>query len=269
MLQPALPDRGVRGDPRPQAEQRSEINMSSAELHAILANDDCHWWYRGRRRVIRAMLDDMQLPADCAILDVGCGSGRMLDELRGYGIVSGLDMSPESVAAARARGHSVCLGEAAALPHDDASFDLITCFDVLEHTLDDRSTLREFARVCRPGGTLLVTVPAYESLWSAHDDANRHRRRYTASRLRRVASEAGLAVDLDTYFNSLLLGPAALVRRIQRLRPGRSARSNLELTPACLNSLLELPMRLEARALRAGMRMPAGLSLLAVLRRGA
>ncbi|HEX4364443.1 MAG TPA: methyltransferase domain-containing protein [Solirubrobacteraceae bacterium] len=243
--------------------------MSPAELAAILAHDDSHWWYRGRRRVIRAALDGLQLPAACAILDVGCGSGRMLDELRGYGIASGLDVSPLAVAAAQARGHVVHLGEAAALPFDDASFDLLTCFDVLEHTLDDRGTLRELARVCRPGGTLLVTVPAYESLWSRHDDANHHRRRYTASRLRTAAAEAGLAVELDTYFNSLLLAPAALVLKLQRLRGATSERSNLELTPAYLNGVLELPMRLEARALRAGMRMPAGLSLLAVLRRGA
>ena len=243
--------------------------MDAAELHAILANDGTHWWYRGRRRVLRTMLDGLHLQSDCSILDVGCGSGRMLDELRGYGSASGLDVSPVSVAAARARGHTVCHGEAAALPFVDASFDLVTCLDVLEHTPDDRATLRELGRVCRPGAALIVTVPAYEALWSRHDEVNRHCRRYTASRLRRAASEAGLVVDLDTYFNSLLLGPAALVRRLQRRGAAASRRSDLELTPASLNAVLELPMRVEARALRAGIRLPAGLSLLAVLRRAA
>jgi len=142
----------------------------------------------------------------------------------------------------------------------------VTCLDVIEHTPDDRRTLREPRRLCRPGGTLLVTVPAYQSLWSAHDGANQHYRRYTATGLRAAARETGWELVRDTYFDSVLLAPAAVVRLAQRARRGSTHRSDLSLTPPRLDRLLELPLRVEASASRAGARLPAGLSLLAVFR---
>lgn len=232
----------------------------------MIGLDEHHWWYRGRRRVIRAVLDGVAPPRRCSILDVGCGSGRTLDELRDYGSTSGLDRSPAAVAAARARGHEVRMGAIEAAPYPTASFDLVTCLDVIEHTPDDRRTLCELRRVCRPGGTLLVTVPAYQSLWSAHDVANEHYRRYTAKRLRAAAAGCGWELVRDTYFNSVLLAPAAAVRLARRARSTPGHASDLTLTPHRLDDLLELPLRMEARALRAGARLPAGLSLLAVFR---
>ena len=141
----------------------------------------------------------------------------------------------------------------------------MTCLDVIEHTPDDRATLAELRRVTRPGGLLVVTVPAYQALWSWHDVVNRHFRRYDSASLRAAAREAGWDVVRDTHFNSLLLAPAAAVRLAQRRRHAHP-RSDLELTPPALDGLLELPLRLEAGLVRAGLRLPAGLSLLAVLR---
>lgn len=233
----------------------------------MLTSDERHWWYRGRRRVLRATLDRLPLPAACRILDAGCGSGRTLDELASYGSVAGVDLSAAAVAAARARGHiDVRQGAVECLPHPDVSFDLITCLDVIEHTTDDVRTLRELRRVARPGSFLVVTVPAYPWLWSAHDELNRHYRRYRRPALRRAAMAAGWAPQLDTHFNSLLLAPAAAVRLLQRHRPADAARSDLELTPSALDTLLTLPMCAEAALVRRGARLPAGMSLLAVLR---
>ena len=113
-----------------------------------------------------------------------------------------------------------------------------------------------------------MTVPAYQALWSWHDVVNRHFRRYDSASLRVAARAAGWDVVRDTHFNSVLLAPAAAVRLAQRRRRTHP-RSDLELTPLALDGLLELPLRLEARLLRAGLRLPAGLSLLAVLRRPA
>jgi SAM-dependent methyltransferase len=240
------------------------VTMKSSEIDAILASDECHWWYRGRRRVLHAELDRLALAPDARILDAGCGSGRMLDELALRGNVSGVDASAVAVAATRRRGHVARRCNIERMPFADASYDLVTCLDVLEHTSDDRRTLCELRRVTRPGGTLVVTVPAYQALWSAHDVVNGHYRRYQATELRAAAQEAGWYHLRDSYFNALLLGPAALIRLTRRRRPERSARSELELTPGWLDGLLEWPLRFEAALLRSGARLPFGLSLLAV-----
>jgi SAM-dependent methyltransferase len=240
--------------------------MVSDELRAMLANDGRHWWYRGRRRVLRAELDRIPLPPGARVLDAGCGSGRTLDDLERYGRVSGLDLSAEAVAVARERHPDVRHGQVEAIPFDDGSFDLVTCLDVLEHTLDDRRTLAELRRVTRPGGHLLLTVPAYPSLWSVHDVANGHHRRYRPPALRAAARSGGWTLVRDTYFNGLLLGPAVAVRLAQRFTGLGRGRSNLELTPRRLNGVLEVPLRVEAALLARGARLPAGLSLLAVYR---
>ena len=151
----------------------------------MLSGDDDHWWYRGRRRFLRAELDRLPIAPGARLLDAGCGSGRTLDELARYGRVSGADVSPEAVLAARRRGHDdVHRARVEELPFPDATFDVVTCLDVVEHTPDDRATLAELWRVTRPGGLLLVTVPAYQALWSWHDEVNLHFRRYDSPSLR-------------------------------------------------------------------------------------
>jgi 2-polyprenyl-3-methyl-5-hydroxy-6-metoxy-1,4-benzoquinol methylase len=243
--------------------------MTHDELQTMLSSDESHWWYRGRRRVLRAELDRLPLDPDARLLDAGCGSGRTLDELARYGRVSGIDLSPEAVHAARRRGHDdVHVAAVEDLPFADETFDVVTCLDVVEHTPDDRATLAELRRVTRPGGLLLVTVPAYQALWSWHDEVNLHYRRYDSSSLRAATTAAGLDVVGDTHFNGLLLAPAAVVRLAQRRR-ALHRHSDLDLTPRLLNGILELPLRLESRLVATGTRLPAGLSLLAVLRRPA
>jgi SAM-dependent methyltransferase len=240
-------------------------------MQVMLDVDEHHWWYRGRRQVIRAELERLPLARPADVLDAGCGSGRTLTELEPYGRVSGIELDPGAAAVARDRGaFDVRIGRLEELPWEDASFDLITCLDVIEHTPDDRATLRELRRVTRPGGWLLVTVPAYQALWSQHDEANHHFRRYNRRMLRAAAGESGWAVERMTSFNSLLLAPAALVRLAQRRRRGAANGDytpDLHLGPPWLNGVLEQPLRLEARWLRRGRVLPAGLSLLAVLRR--
>jgi len=243
--------------------------MDERLMNAMLELDDRHWWYRGRRRIIRAELDRLPLPASGRVLDAGCGSGRTLEELDGYGEVYGVELDPGAAAVARERGcGEVREGRLEELPWDEEWFDLITCLDVIEHTPDDRVTLRELRRVSKPGGFLLVTVPAYQGLWSTHDVANHHYRRYSRARLRAAAIESGWRVRRMTSFNSLLLGPAAAVRLADRRRlhqPNGDYKPELTLGPEWLNRVLEQPLRLEARWLRGGRTMPAGLSLLAVL----
>ncbi|WP_053227125.1 class I SAM-dependent methyltransferase [Solirubrobacter soli] len=242
--------------------------MTHNELLAMLRSDDDHWWYRGRRRVVRAELEQLPIPCHARLLDAGCGSGRTLDVLADFGHASGIDLSEDAVDVARSRGHTdVHVAPVEAIPYADGTFDLVTCLDVIEHTRDDDVALRELRRVSRPGGLLLVTVPAYQALWSHHDEANMHYRRYERRSLRCAAEASGWTIVRETSFNGLLLAPAAAVRLATR-RYG-FARSDLALTPASLNRVLELPLRLESCVLGAGARIPVGLSLLAVLRRPA
>ena len=239
-------------------------------MKATLAVDEHHWWYRGRRRVIRAELDRLALPPGARILDAGCGSGRTLVELANYGgEVCGIELNSDAAELARARGlGDVQVGRLEELPWEDGAFDLITCLDVIEHVPDDVTALVELRRVVAPGGWLLVTVPAYQALWSRHDEANHHYRRYSRSMLRAAARSAGWQIERVSSFNSLLLAPAAAVRLAQRRMGTRNGHSSdLDMGPAWLNDVLERPMALEASWLGRGRTLPVGLSLLAVLRR--
>jgi SAM-dependent methyltransferase len=243
--------------------------MDQALMKATLEVDEYHWWYRGRRRVILAELDRLPIGAGACVLDAGCGSGRTLQELTRYGEVHGIELDPDAAELARSRGHGeVRVGRLEELPWGPATFDLVTCLDVIEHTADDRITLTELLRVTKPGGYLLVTVPAYQSLWSVHDEANHHYRRYGRRTLRAAARAAGWSVERVTSFNSLLLAPAAAVRLLQRRFGTHNGYTNdLALGPAWLNDVLERPLALEASWLARGHSLPAGLSLLAVLRK--
>lgn len=230
--------------------------------------EDVHWWYRGRRRVLLETLRTLDLAPAARILDAGCGSGRNMVELAAFGQVTGLELAPASIEVARSRDvGEVVAGSLDAMPFPDATFDLGCCFDVLEHLPDDRAALRELRRVVGPQGRVLLTVPAYPWLWSSHDEINHHYRRYTRRSLLAAAADTGWAPELVTHFNSLLLPAAAGHRLVQRLRRRDGLPSgDLESTPPRLNALLERPMHVEARMIAAGRRLPAGLSLLAVLR---
>lgn len=236
-------------------------------MKAMLSVDEHHWWYRGRRQVVRTELDRLPLPAGATILDAGCGSGRMLEELEDYGRAHGIELDPEAAGAAASRNRGeVRVGRLEELPWGSNTFDLITCLDVLEHTPDDRVTLTELRRVTKPGGWLLLTVPAYQALWSLHDEANHHHRRYSRRMVRTAARDTGWTVCRLTSFNSLLLAPAAVVRLLQRRRQLEEDYSPpLTVGPRWINVLLEQPLRGEARWLAGGRTLPAGLSLLAVL----
>ena len=230
--------------------------------------EDRHWWYRGRRRVIERVLEQLRLPARARILDAGCGSGRNMIELARHGTVTGVELSAPSVCLARERDSGeVIEGSVLDMPFAADSFELAVSLDVIEHLEDDLGALRELRRVVAPGGALLVTVPAYQWLWSGHDEINHHHRRYTRRTLERVAQQAGWKPVRTTYFNSLLLPVAIVLRGLDRLSSSATESSlDLWVPPPPLNWLLERPLALEAAVIGARGRIPAGLSLLAVLR---
>jgi SAM-dependent methyltransferase len=230
--------------------------------------EERHWWYRERRRMIEGVLDRAVLPAQCRILDAGCGSGRNMQLLARFGAVTGLEPAQQSADTARARGLGRVvqgsLEEPLAL--ESGTFHLVVCLDVLEHLADDLAALRELRRVTAAGGRLLVTVPAYRWLWGTHDELAGHQRRYTRASLLSVAATAGWRPERVTGFNATLLGPIAVARvadrALGRLRP---ARSDLGRTPPALDRVLGTVLGAEARIIGSGRSLPFGVSIVALL----
>ncbi|MBI5255465.1 MAG: methyltransferase domain-containing protein [Burkholderiales bacterium] len=234
------------------------------EMAAVQAS---HWWFAARRRILARLIPPLLPDAQAEILEIGCGTGANLALLAGLGRLSAMEYEPEAAALARALG--VCPvqpgGLPAPVPFDDGRFALVCLLDVLEHIADDRAALARAARLLAPGGRLLVTVPAYRWLWSAHDTAHQHHRRYTAASLRGVAEAAGLRVQRIGHFNTLLFPLIALARLAQRLRGAADAEgSDARLPPAPLNQLLEAVFASE-RFVLPRVLLPFGVSVLAVL----
>jgi SAM-dependent methyltransferase len=229
--------------------------------------EDRHWWFRGKRAVIWALVHQVHLPDKPRVLDAGCGTGRNLVEFGALGPGAGVDPSADAVAFCHRRGlDSVRLGGLEALPFETGDFDLLLASDVLEHVPEDGRALRELRRVAADGAFLVITVPAYEWMWSEHDDELHHLRRYTMRRLRRCVVSAGWRPIHSTYFNSILLPVVAVGRFVSRLLP-RSGRTDIGRTPPALNSALEIPLRLEAALIQRGVRLPAGVSVAMVCQR--
>jgi SAM-dependent methyltransferase len=221
--------------------------------------EDRHWWFRGRWAVVEALMARAKLPPDPAILDAGCGTGGYLKRYSQLGRAVGVEPSADAVRFCHERGlDPVHQAGLESLPLEDDSFNLIAATDVLEHIAAEQEALRELRRVAVPGGVLLLTVPAYMWMWSQEDVNLHHQRRYTRPRLERAVRQAGWEPQIATYFNSLLLPPIALARRLPRSSEGQA---ELEQTPAVLDGPLSLPMRLEARLIRAGLSLPAGVSV--------
>jgi SAM-dependent methyltransferase len=226
------------------------------------AQEEHHWWFRGRRAVLEALLARAGVGPRPRLLDAGCGTGGNLVAFGSLGPAVGVDPSPRAVAACRARGlTNVQQSSLESLPFQDAAFDLVLMTDVLEHIADDTAALRELHRVAAPGATLILTVPAYQWLWSPHDVEMHHQRRYTRPGLLRRLRASAWDPRLATYFNSLLLPPIAAVRTVQRIRPTGASASDVDRSAGGAARVLEWPMRIEAAAIRRGGRFGAGVSI--------
>lgn len=236
--------------------------------------EDTHWWFVGRRTILLRMLDRYFGRSDDPsrrILDFGCGTGMMLEHLARYGTAEGVEASEEAISFCRARGlERVQRLEHGRLPFEDGAFDLVTALDVIEHVEDDLGLLRDLRRVARPGGTLLLTVPAFPFMWGPQDEISHHYRRYVAAGLRERMSAAGWKLSRLTYFNTLLFPPIAAVRVRRPPRPpGSELKSDLAMTrPGRLNVLLARLFSMEAPLVERR-DLPFGVSLLAIATAGA
>jgi SAM-dependent methyltransferase len=236
----------------------------------LAAAERTHWWFQGRRRILADVLR-RRLPAAGAanrsIVDIGCGTGEMLDMVREFGAVTGLDASPLAVGYCQQRfGDSVDV-RLGRIPEDiPDEVDLVTAFDVIEHLEDDEKALAGIHDRLPPGGLFVCTVPAFPFLWSGHDVVHHHHRRYTRTLLRRRLEDAGFTVERMTYFNTFLFPVAAAVRAVHRIVPEAPSASDASTPHPVVNRLLRSVFASERSLLR-WTPLPVGVSLLAVCRR--
>ncbi len=245
--------------------------MNREEIRKMAEMEDRHWWFRGSRSVILSILHPL-LPRGLPLLDIGCGTGLTLARLEHAchlppTALFGVDRSTEALAAARRKtSASLSEGHAENLPHPDGSFGVVMLLDVLEHLLDDAAALAEASRVTRPGGHVLVTVPAHPRLYSAHDRALGHCRRYRRDEVVALASRAGLRVVRLTPYNCLLAPPIVLARLGRRLARTPDPESDLRMPAGPVNRLLASLLACEARLLRCG-NLPFGISFLGLFQK--
>ena len=226
--------------------------------------DDRHWWYRARREVLAALIRREALPPrDAQILELGCGTGHNLAMLASFGHVDGLELDEEARALSEKRlGRKVM---SAPLPElagvADCGYDLIGAFDVIEHITDDGAALASIVAKLKPTGKFVMTVPAHQWMWSAHDVVNHHKRRYSKRSLKALIDASPMKLQKIGYFNSLLFPLAVVQRAASKLRDEENA--DLKLPPAPLNAALEKAFAAE-RYLVGRLPLPPGLSLFAV-----
>ena len=228
----------------------------------MAAHDSTHWWYRARRDILADYLTrEGGLPARARVLEIGCGTGHNLPMLARFGDVDAIEIDPAARGFASERlGKPV--GDAP-LPEltgvDRGSYDLVAVLDVVEHIEDDVAALRAMRGCLKPGGKILITVPAHAWMWSAHDVVNHHHRRYSKSTLRQAIESAGLRPRKLGYFNSLLF-PLAAAARVAGKLTGRED-SDDSPPPEPLNKAFETVFRWE-RHLVGRVPMTPGLSII-------
>lgn len=242
--------------------------MRPEEYRKMAEVEDMMWYYRALHRHIVSGLERSLGSGAVRLIDVGCGTGGLLRRLAAAHPdwrCTGVDASPLAVKLARERTRAdITTGDAARLPAGDGTVDAITCADVLYQVEDPAAVLAEFRRVLRPDGVAVVVAPAYQWLWSYHDEAVQSKRRFSRPELVRLLAAAGFRLEIATYLN-LFVFPLVVLRR--KVFPPREPTSDVRLYPRPVEWGFLLMARVEHAVLRIGLRLPFGSSVLVVARR--
>lgn len=228
-----------------------------------------YWWHVGRLQIIATYAERLKArKKNFTILNVGCGTGGTIDMLESFGVTDNVDISDEAINFMKKRGYKrLTKVTDNTLPFADKTYDMVGAFDVLEHISDEVEALQEWKRVIKDDGAILVTVPAYQWLWSGHDESLHHKRRYTTGRLAAAAQKAGLRVEKKSYaiaFSLPMVGGFRLVHKLLG-RKTDSETSYVDLPPP-VNKLFTKLLYAEAK-LHKVMSLPAGSSVVAILRK--
>lgn len=241
--------------------------MERAVYDRMAEIDEVHWWFTARRKIIDKVIRTRIVPpANARILEVGCGTGSNLALLKRFGTLEAIEPDDTARAFSAKRGGIQIQG--GLLPDgvtlDDNAYDFIAMLDVLEHIPDDRISLEALRPKLRQGGKLLLTVPAIPWLWSAHDEAHHHKRRYTANALAKVVTATGYRITYQSYFNTVLFPLVALARGVGKLT-GKEGGDDA-MPPAPINTVLGALFSAEAAWL-GRFSFPVGVSLILVAER--
>ena len=232
--------------------------------------EENHWWFAARRKILARIIEFyFPLQDFQRVLDIGVGTGSQSKLFEKCPTVVGLDREEIALTFNRSKTQlHLVQGDAESLPFTEESFDLVSGLDILEHLEDDFRTLKEMMRVCKRDGFLLLTVPAYQFLWSQHDEINHHKRRYSRNQLEKILLESGWNVIKLSYFNTFLFPVIAMIR-VCSSRMSREKRQKSDFTlvlPYPMNFLLMHLFSLERRILPY-LDFPYGTSLLCVAKR--
>ncbi|HEV2533602.1 class I SAM-dependent methyltransferase [Phenylobacterium sp.] len=225
-----------------------------------------HWWFAARRAILSHQIARLPLPRPAQILEAGCGPGGNLAMLQRFGEVCAIE--PDDASRAYAAEHSGADVRSGLLPQSapdfGKAFDLVAAFDVIEHVPDDAGAVARLGQYLKPGGYMITTVPANAWMWSDHDAAHHHKRRYAMAAYRRLFENAGLEVRRASHFNTLLFPPIAAVRLAKNAAGLTGGDETMPARP--LNGLLKAVFGAE-RALLAAADLPFGVSILLIARR--
>ncbi|MBI4674076.1 MAG: class I SAM-dependent methyltransferase [Chloroflexi bacterium] len=253
-------------------ETAASMAMLAREYRVMFEIEEEYWWYRGLRVLLQELIAQyVGRDGATRILDAGCGTGKNLQSLAQHGDAWGVDIAQEAIQFCRMRGirkERALVASLLELPFPDRFFDVAFSFDVICNIQHDVAAFQEIRRTLKPGGRMIVQLPAYRFLWSAHDVAVGHKHRYMARDLRAKIEQADLRVETLTYLNMLLFPLIAFLRFVRRqaVASNGSAHSDLTPLPRSINHVLTQLFSAEMRA-ASRRRFPYGISLLAVARR--
>lgn len=241
--------------------------MKKTEFEHLAKMEEKYWWHAGRLRIIQKQLQLINKDkSNTQILNIGCGTGGTVPLLEQYGEVVNVDVSKEAIKYCEDKGvKNIHLYNGRNLPFSDSSFDIGVALDVLEHIKDDDEALMEWWRVLKPGGVLVMTVPAYQWLWSKHDDNLHHFRRYRAFRLKQMLISGGFEVKKCTYaivFSFPLIAAFRVLRKVI----GTEQKSTYVQLPTIINSLFTKLLYMEAKIITK-VNFPFGTSILLIARK--
>lgn len=244
--------------------------METDVYEVLYRFEDADWWHKARRELLLQILGQIYQENHSKllkILDLGCGAGLNLKHMTKYGDIVGLDCYEDALIFSKSRGISnLVRASGDKLPLKEGVFDVVCALDVLEHIEDDIAVMNELRRVMAPTGYLILTVPAFQALWSSHDVVAHHVRRYSKSLLLRNLEKCRFKVSKFTYWNFHLF-PLIWVFRLFRKNQLAEAKSDIRKLPSYINHVLLCLLRLENKAITMNISLPFGVSILCVCRK--
>jgi len=243
--------------------------MNIHEYKKMYDIEENYWWFAAKRNILIDIIKKLPLSRHGKILDVGCGTGIIVNYLKEIRPTVGVDFSLEGIKFCRERNlKGTVLGNVMCLPFHDESFEVVTCFDLIEHFEDDLTAIKEIARICKKGGFIIITVPAYQSLWSIHDVSLHHKRRYSISSFNKLLIEAKLNVEKISYYNTILFPLIFIGRKLRSIfSQDDEMKSDFYIPiPSLVNKILFNIFKSESKILNY-INLPFGLSILSISRK--